>query len=167
MIESSREKLHHHAISAIIGFWDLILKTKNVYNKKSTEKKFILHDWMFESSRKKLHNHAISAIFDFWDLIIKTKKFRITKRLNKNCKEKKIEKTKLHHMMHKSSRRSYIIRLSRKRFAFETWLWRQKMSRIKKVEKINLHHKMYESSRKSYIIMLSRKLSIFEKRLWN
>ena len=73
MFESSREKLHHHAISAIIGFWDLIIKTKNVYNKKkSTEKKFI-HDWMFESSRKKLHNHAIPAIFDFWDLIIKKK----------------------------------------------------------------------------------------------
>ena len=129
---------------------------KNCLESKINLKKFIFRHRMYESSRKTTSSCYLG---NAWLLRLVYE--------DKNCKEKKIEKTKLHHMMHKSSRRSYIIRLSRKRFAFETWLWRQKMSRIKKVEKINLHHKMYESSRKSYIIMLSRKLSTFEKRLRN
>ena len=35
-----QKKLHHHAISETINFWDLIMKTRVVQNQKSTEKQF-------------------------------------------------------------------------------------------------------------------------------
>ena len=86
---------------------------------------------------------------------------------DKSCLELKINwKTViLPHRLYESSRKSYIIMLSRKMLTSETWLRRHKMFRTKKgVNKnLNFYLRLLNSSRKkSYLIMLSEKLSNVE-----
>ena len=98
-------------------------KTEVVDNQKITKNSYIFNIGCMSHPKK-------TASSCFWQTIVfecrlwKQKLFKIQKHLKKICN--------LHHRMYESSRKSYIIMLSRKLSTIDTWLWGQKLLIIKK-----------------------------------